>query len=173
MIPLTFEENRSYCDQKVCYICKKKFGGDDDDKNLYKVRDHCHLTGKYSGAAHNNYNLRYKTSKKFPVVFHNGSTYDNNFTVKEFADKFDGQIECLGENTVGICNAIHKFENANNKYMKNYDENKESLYIQYLYVNNLYGWAKCKKVPVDGFEWVKIYLISMKNLKTYKICKKL
>ena len=39
----------------------------------------------------------------------------------------------------GICHAIHRYANANNKYMKNYDKNKESSYIQYLDANNLYG----------------------------------
>ena len=41
----------------------------------------------------------------------------------------------------GICNAIYRYAKANKKYMKNYDKNKESSYIQYLDANNLYGWA--------------------------------
>ena len=44
---------------------------------------------------------------------------------------------------------------ANNKYMKNYDKNKESSYIQYLDANNLYGWAMSKKLSVNGFKWIK------------------
>ena len=55
----------------------------------------------------------------------------------------------------GICHAIHKYAKANNKYIKNYDKNKESSYIQYLDANNLYGWAMSKKLPVDGFKWKK------------------
>ena len=51
MIPLTKEEKIHYNDQEICYICKKKF--DASDKKNYKVRDHCHYTGKYRGAAHN------------------------------------------------------------------------------------------------------------------------
>ena len=43
---------------------------------------------------------------------------------------------------------------ANNKYMKNYDKNKESSYIQYLDANNVYGWAMSQKLPVNGFKWV-------------------
>ena len=55
----------------------------------------------------------------------------------------------------GICHGIHRYANTNNKYMKNYDKNKESSYIQYLDGNNLYGWAISKKLPVDGFKWKK------------------
>ena len=55
----------------------------------------------------------------------------------------------------GICHSIHRYAKANNKYMKNYDKNKESSYIQYLDANNLYGWAMSQKLPVNGFKWVK------------------
>ena len=55
----------------------------------------------------------------------------------------------------GICHSIHRYAKANNKYMKNYDENKESSYIQYLDANNLYGWAMSQKLPVNNFNWVK------------------
>ena len=54
----------------------------------------------------------------------------------------------------GICNAIHGHAKANNKYMKNYDKNKESSYIQYLDASNLYGWAMSQKLPVNGFKWI-------------------
>ena len=62
MIPLTDEENKSYKKQKVCYICKKEFSTDKNDKNVFKlyhkVRDHCHYTRKFRGAAHSICNLR-------------------------------------------------------------------------------------------------------------------
>ena len=44
-------------------------------------------------------NLRYKTPKEIPVVFHNGSTYDYHFIIKELVKEFEGNFECLGENT--------------------------------------------------------------------------
>ena len=97
MLPLTTEEKTYHNEQKICYICKKEF--DTNDKKHYKVRDHCHYTGKYRGAAHNICNLRYKLPKEIPVVFHKGSTYDYHFTIKELVKEFDGNIECLGENT--------------------------------------------------------------------------
>ena len=97
MISLTTEEKVHYNKQKVCYICKKEF--DNNDKKQQKVRDHCHYTGKYRGAAHNICDLRYKIPKEIPVVFHNGSTYDYHFIIKELAKEFEGNFECLGENT--------------------------------------------------------------------------
>ena len=96
MISITTEEKVHYNKQKVCYICKKEF---DNSKEQQKVRDHCHYTGKYRGAAHNICNLRYKVPKEIPVVFHNGSTYDYHFIIKELAKEFEGNFECLGENT--------------------------------------------------------------------------
>ena len=53
-----------------------------------------------------------------------------------------------------ICNSIHRYARANNKLLKNYDENKESSYIQYLDANNLYGWAMSQKLPVNDFKWI-------------------
>ena len=54
----------------------------------------------------------------------------------------------------GICHSIHRYAKANNKYMKNYNNNEESSYIQYLDANNPYGWAMSKKLPVNGFKWI-------------------
>ena len=63
-----------------------------------------------------------------------------------------------------ICHAIHRHAKANNKYMKNYDKNKESSYLMYLHASNLYGWAMSQKLPVIGFKWEKINLNLMKTL---------
>ena len=57
------------------------------------------LHQKIREGAHNICNLRYKTPKEIPVVFHNGSTYDYHFIIKQLAREFDGKFECLGENT--------------------------------------------------------------------------
>ena len=97
MIPLTTEEKLYHNKQKICYICKKEFNN--NEKKNYKVRDHCHYTGKYRGAAHNICNLRYKVPKEIPIVFHNGSIYDYHFIIKELVKEFEDNFECLGENT--------------------------------------------------------------------------
>ena len=99
IIPLKKEEKKIHPEQKVCYICKEEFSTDNDNKKYHKVKDYCHCTGKYRGAAYNACNLRYKTLKETPVVFHNGPTYNYHFIIKELAEEFEGQFECLGENT--------------------------------------------------------------------------
>ena len=54
----------------------------------------------------------------------------------------------------GMCIAIHRYAKANNKYMKNYNKNVESSFLDYLDANNLYGWAMSKKLPVGDFELI-------------------
>ena len=68
----------------------------------------------------------------------------------------------------GMCHAVHRYAKANNKYMKSYDENKESSYFQYLDPNSLYGAAMSEKLPINGFKWVNdISGINEKFEKSY------
>ena len=69
-----------------------------NDINYQKVRDHCHFTGKYRGAAHSVCNLRFNVANEMSVVFHNGLNYDYHFIIKELANEFEEQFKCLGEN---------------------------------------------------------------------------
>ena len=55
----------------------------------------------------------------------------------------------------GICQVSQRYSKANNRYMKDFDENKESAYIQCFDANNLYGWAMSQPLLVSGFKWVK------------------
>ena len=123
IIPLTTEEKIYHNKQKICYICKKEFNNNDTTKSSslerkkeQTVRDHCHYTGKYRGAAHNICNLRYKVPKEIPIVFHNGSIYDYHFIIKELVKEFEGNFECLGENTEKyITFSVPKKKNIENK----------------------------------------------------------
>ena len=68
----------------------------------------------------------------------------------------------------GMCQAIHRYAKGNNKYMKNYGKSILSSYLMYLEANNLYGWAMCKKLPVNGFKWINDISIFNENfIKNY------
>ena len=69
------------------------------DKKYRKVRDHCHYTGEYRGAAHSICNLKCSVPKKIPIVCHNGPNYDYHFIIKELEEEFKNQFTCLEENT--------------------------------------------------------------------------
>ena len=89
------------CKKFVTYAKENHVDKNDENafKLYHKVRDHCHYTGEFKEVAHSICDLRYKTSKKIPVVFHNCSTYHYHFIISQLARYFDGQLECLGENT--------------------------------------------------------------------------
>ena len=74
---LTEEEEEEYQNADYCHICEKWL----DDKDA--VRDHCHVTGKFRGAAHSKCNLNFKLTYKIPVVFHNLRGYDSHLIMQE------------------------------------------------------------------------------------------
>ena len=62
-----------------------------------KVKDHCHCTGKFRGAAHSRCNLNYKVPKVIPVMIHNAS-YDTHFIINQLAEESKGELNYIGEN---------------------------------------------------------------------------
>ena len=78
MIPLSPEEWKKFRESKVCWLCRGKFG----EKRFSKVRDHCHYTGKFRGAAHQSCNLKFQRPKFTPVFFHNLQNYDAHLFVR-------------------------------------------------------------------------------------------
>ena len=70
----------------------------------------------------------------------------------ELLTDMDVLLKVKKEVSGAICHAVHQYVKANNKYMKDYDENKESSYLEYCHVNNLYGWAMLQKLPVNKFK---------------------
>ena len=76
----------------TCHICEKELDRD-------KVWDHCHITGKYRGAAHNQCNIHYQIPDFYPVVFHNLSGYDSHLFIKKLANSNSLQeIKCIPNN---------------------------------------------------------------------------
>ncbi|XP_073831735.1 uncharacterized protein [Musca autumnalis] len=90
MITLTPEEESQFKTSVRCHICDEPLGGD-------RVRDHCHLTGKYRGPAHNRCNLQYQIPKFIPIFFHNFSSYDCHLFIKELSN-FGGDIKVIPQN---------------------------------------------------------------------------
>ena len=69
----------------------------------------------------------------------------------------------------GICHSVYRYAKANNKYMKDYDRKKESLYHQNQDINNLYDWAMLQKLPVNSFQQIKHASQFIKDfIKKYK-----
>ena len=94
------EQQELYKNAKICYIRKEKFENKYvKDKKYCDVRDHCHFTGEYRGAAYSIYNLKYILPKKSPIAFHNGPNYDYHFIIEELAEEFKKQFNYLKENT--------------------------------------------------------------------------
>ena len=84
---LTRAEQKSFEEATICHICSKKLEKD-------KVRDHCHFTGQYRGAAHNKCNLMCKKPKVLPVIFHNLQGYDAHLFIKQLA-RLEGKLDCI------------------------------------------------------------------------------
>ena len=87
------DELKQFDEATKCWICKGEFDNADDEK----VKDHCHYTGRFRGAAHNSCNLKYKKPKLIPVVFHNLSGYDSHLFIKNLGFT-DGTIDCIPNN---------------------------------------------------------------------------
>ena len=83
-IEMTNEDKESFRSAKECHICKIPYGVNDNFNNI--VRDHCHVTGKYRGSAHEFCNLNFQLTDKIPVVFHNLKGYDSHFIMQEIGN---------------------------------------------------------------------------------------
>ena len=83
------KEEHLFQQSNSCLICKKLIDNDDE-----KVRDHCHVTGKFRGAAHWDCNINFQLTKKVPVTFHNLRGYDSHLIFNEL-DKFDVKISVI------------------------------------------------------------------------------
>ena len=88
----TEEDEKQFNKASDCWICGEELGND-------RVRDHCHYTGRYRGAAHNSCNLKYRKPKSVSVFFHNLSGYDSHLFIKKLGspDKKEN-IDCIPNN---------------------------------------------------------------------------
>ena len=94
---MTAKDKINYKKATICHICERGIPKEGDDPRFKKVRDHCHLTGKFRGAAHSMCNLKYRLPKFYPVIFHNLSGYDSHLFIKNLG-KSEGKIDCIPNN---------------------------------------------------------------------------
>ena len=66
------------------------------DQKYFEIRNHCHYTGEYRGAAHIICNSKYSVPRKILIDFHNGSNYNYHFIIRELAEEFKKQFTCSG-----------------------------------------------------------------------------
>ena len=81
---MTKENEKEFKKAEECHICNKKYTEED-----IRVQDHCHITGKYRGSAHQECNLKLKVKPeevKIPVIFHNRRGYDSHFIMQEIGE---------------------------------------------------------------------------------------
>ena len=91
-IIFTREDEKQFNTSSDCWICGEELGND-------RVRDHCHYTGRYRGAAHNSCNLKYSKPKGVPVFFHNLTGYDSHLFIKNLGSSNPKEnIECIPNN---------------------------------------------------------------------------
>ena len=91
-IIFTREDEKQFKTSSDCWICGEELGND-------RVRDHCHYTGRYRGAAHNSCNLKYSKPKGVPVFFHNLTGYDSHLFIKNLGSSNPKEnIECIPNN---------------------------------------------------------------------------
>ncbi|XP_072023229.1 uncharacterized protein [Amphiura filiformis] len=149
-----------------CHICKDTLTP--ADKANYNVRDHCHFTGKFRGAAHNICNMKYRKPKFFPVIFHNLAGYDAHLFIKNLG-KTEGEIDCIPSNEEKYISFTKKIlvDTFTNKEGKEVDVKRDLRFIDSFkfmaaglgkLVENLTGYEDAIKTFVGGkFDTVKDY----------------
>ena len=108
---ITAEEEEQFKQASNCWICRKLLNLDD------RVRDHCHFTGRYRGAAHNRCNLKYSKPNNISVFFHNLTGYDSHLFIKKLGVTA-GTIDCIPnneENYISFSKTIKTGEYKNKK----------------------------------------------------------
>ena len=78
---MTKKDEEEFQKADKCRICEKKY-----NKTDVRVKDHCHITGKYRGSAHQDCNLIFRITDKIPVIFHNLRGYDSHFIMQNIGE---------------------------------------------------------------------------------------
>ena len=122
---------------------------DKDDENYTnrkKVKDHCHYTGKFTGAAHSKCSLSYEVPKDIPILIHNAS-HDTHYIINQLTEEFKGKLNCIRENmekyitfSVPIIDSFRFMSTSLSELVHNMSGNFNSIECKSCTENN-----KCKK----------------------------
>ena len=146
------KEKERFDKETKCWICNKEF---DDD---VKVKDHCHFTGRYRGAAHNSCNLKYRKPNFTPVVFHNLSGYDSHLFIKNLGFS-EGNIDCLPNNEERYISFTESLQVGS---YTNKEEETKPLHHQIRFIDSFKFMAASldklgNNLPKDDFNNLKRY----------------
>ena len=134
-----------YFKKSNCWICKKLIDNDEE-----KVRDHCHITGNFRGAAHWNCNINFQLTKKVHVIFHNLRSYNSHLIFNQL-DKFDVKINVI--------------PNGLEKYMA-FFLNKNLVFIDNMQFINSSLDKLVKNLLDEGFKYLKNWFCKFRVFKT-------
>ena len=141
---LSSQEEKDFQSATECHICEQKLSIDIKTGKILKVRDHCHFTGKYRGAAHNDCNLKCRKPLFIPVIFHNLQGYDAHLFIKQLA-KSSGDLTSIPST-----------------------EEKYITFSKYITVDQYYSKNKGKFLPkkfeirfIDSFKFLQTSLANL------------
>ena len=141
------KEEHLFQESNSCWICGKLIDHDDE-----KVRDHCHVTGKFRRAAHRGCNVNFQLTKKVPVIFHNLRGYDSHLIFSEL-NKFDAKISVI--------------PNGLEKYMT-FSLNKSLVFIDILQFMNSSLDKLVKNLSDEDFKYL-VEEFDSENLHSVKV----
>ena len=158
------EDNEDFKNSTKCWICDNDYVGND-----VKVRDYCHITGKYTGSAHRDCNINLKLNHKIPVVFHNRKNYDSHLIMQELG-KFNlklnvipnGLEKCMNytiNNKLSFIDSFQFLSSSLDSLVKNLNED-DLKYLSQEFDNNVLVLVKQKGFHpyeyMDDFERLKV-----------------
>ena len=149
---ITEKEEEQFKQASDCWICRKKLYLED------RVRDHCHFTGRYRGAAHNKCNLKYRKPNNISVFFHNLSGYDSHLFIKKL-DATKGDIDCIPNNEEKYISFSKNIKTGEYKNKRGETKNKyfKIVFKDSLKFLNSSIEALVKNLPKDGFKNLEKY----------------